>query len=409
MQKKIIALAVAGLVSGAAFAQSNVTLYGRLDLGYTYSKTDYRKFQGIENGNGLGGGGNRVGVRGEEALGNGLKAVFEVEWEFAADKGEGLITPRWAYAGLAGKFGQVRLGRIRTPGDVWTGVSAVNGFSGYEPVNLFRAKMDNIAGRWDDSVAYYSPNFSGLDFMAIYSFGEKVNGEKNSNGSYSNNNTCGSNTNVYPNVPRDCDSADTSDAGKFGLGVRYANGPLNLVASYHARVDDDSARRLDPVTGNYSDHGWGRKGWIIGGAYDFKVVKVYANYMRTKANHDGLATTADSGTDKQTAWSLSVSVPVSSAGTVIAQYAQYKDYLNAGSNGRFSGANLIPTNNSVGDPGHKAKGYTIGYNHTLSKRTSLYTYLVRIDNDRGIHAGWDKTGVTGEDQTIFTAGLLHHF
>ena len=34
MQKKIIALAVAGLVSGVAFAQTNVTVYGAIDVAY---------------------------------------------------------------------------------------------------------------------------------------------------------------------------------------------------------------------------------------------------------------------------------------------------------------------------------------------------------------------------------------
>ncbi|MDR3221457.1 MAG: porin, partial [Candidatus Accumulibacter sp.] len=77
MQKKIIALAVAGLVSGAAFAQSNVTVYGRADASYAYSKTDFKKFQGVENGLGIGGGSSRLGFMGEEALGNGLKALFK--------------------------------------------------------------------------------------------------------------------------------------------------------------------------------------------------------------------------------------------------------------------------------------------------------------------------------------------
>jgi predicted porin len=400
MQKKIIALAVAGLVSGAAFAQSNVTLYGRLDLGYTYSKSDYKKFQGVENGNGIGGGGSRVGIKGEEGLGNGLKAIFDVQWGFNADEGTGLTTARWAYIGLTGKFGTVRLGRNQTPSDLYTGATAIYGINGYEPVNLFRGQMNTqnggngvLAGsRWDNSVAYSSPNFSGIDFVGLYSFGEKVNGTKNANGSYSSG-TCGSNTAVYPNVSYSCDGADTSDAGKFGLGVRYANGPLYLTAVYEAQADNDSARRLLP-NGTYSDHGYGSKGWALGGTYDFKVAKVYANYFRLKANDDGRA--GNDGTDKQTTWSLGVSAPVSSAGTVLAEYAQYKDYVD---HGIINGRNA----------GHKAKGYTIGYKHDLSKRTSLYTYLVRIDNDRGIGAGWGKTNVAGEDQTIFTAGILHVF
>jgi predicted porin len=62
MQKKIIALAVAGLVSGAAFAQSNVTVYG------------IRKAKSTDGGQD----GSRVGFKGTEDLGNGLSAFFQL-------------------------------------------------------------------------------------------------------------------------------------------------------------------------------------------------------------------------------------------------------------------------------------------------------------------------------------------
>ncbi|MDR1936650.1 MAG: porin [Candidatus Accumulibacter sp.] len=392
MQKKIIALAVAGLVSGAAFAQSNVTLYGRLDLGYVYSKSDYKKFQGIENGNGINGGGSRIGVKGEEALGNGLKAIFEAEWGFAADEGSGPVDARWAFVGLAGKFGRVTVGRNNTPDDLYLGATGVMGVNGHEPIRRFRDQANTGTGnaggilvgdRWNNSIAYNSPNFSGIDFTAIYSFGEKVNTSKG-----------GLDDNDDPVPGYSCTGsgtasvtcykgADTSDAGKFGLGVRYANGPLYLTAVYEARADDDSAKEW-PGDGN---EGYGAKGWALGGTYDFKVAKVYANYYRVKQNDHGRG--GDEGSDKRTAWSLGVGVPVSGAGTIVAEYAQFKD--------------------SFVDDGNKAKGYTVGYKHTLSKRTSLYTYLVRINNDDNVSAGWTKTGITGENQTTFTAGILHVF
>jgi predicted porin len=84
MQKKIIALAIAGLASTAAFAQSNVTIYGVVDAAYVYT--------GVNGGNTLNTNeshsqdtsliqsgqldGSRIGLKGTEDLGNGLKAVF---------------------------------------------------------------------------------------------------------------------------------------------------------------------------------------------------------------------------------------------------------------------------------------------------------------------------------------------
>ena len=82
MQKKLIALAVAGLASTAAFAQSNVTIYGIVDAGYVNSSVDRAaggngNFSGIQSGVWAG---SRLGFRGEEGLGNGLKAVFTLEY-----------------------------------------------------------------------------------------------------------------------------------------------------------------------------------------------------------------------------------------------------------------------------------------------------------------------------------------
>jgi predicted porin len=405
MQKKIIALAVAGLVSGAAFAQTNVTVYGRADLGYVYSKSDYKKFQGIENGQSIGGGSSRIGLMGEEALGNGLKAIFKFEWGVTADVGSGPTGARYTYVGLAGNFGNVLLGRNGTAADYYFGATGVHGINGLEPMNLFRGKMPLVNGgdRWDNSITYNSPNFSGFDFMAIYSFGERVNSSDPGDPAHGGNGLKG---------------ADTSD-GKLGLGIKYANGPLYLTALYHVQTNDDSQRAW-----NGNDHtGFGAKGWAIGGTYDFKVVKLYANYFRVKANNGGLAAAAeaaiynatglsvDGGSDKQTTWSLGIGVPVSSAGTVLAEYAQYKDSLGGGINtpiGVF-GATRDAAGYLGGSPGTKAKGYSVGYRHNLSKRTSLYTYLSYFDNDRGIGVGWGKTNAAGEKQTNFSAGILHVF
>jgi predicted porin len=400
MQKKTIALAVAALVSGAAFAQSNVTLYGRADLNYTYSKSDFRKFQGIEEGAGYGSGGSHLGVRGEENLGNGLKAVFRFEWGVAADStGDiGSGSGRYSYVGLAGNFGTVTLGKDQNPADRYRGTTGVMGFNTYEPITLFQGKLDTAmaATRWGDAIAYVSPEFSGFNFAGIYSFGEKVSKSKQDDGSctitqpfkYDGYTIPASSGITADNKNLEC--ADTSDAAKFGLGVRYANGPLYLTAIYQARLDDDSEKKFNK-DGN---DGYGSKGWIIGGTYDFKVVKLYANYFRVKADHSGRAydDSKGFGSDKQTAWSLGVGIPVSSAGTIGVEYAQYKDDYKKSK-----------------DDGNNAKGYSLGYRHNLSKRTWLYSYVSRIDNDRGINASWSKTGVAGEKQTNFTTGIVHLF
>jgi predicted porin len=418
MQKKIIALAIAGLVSGAAYAQTNVTLYGSVDIGYAYAKSDYKKFSGIEDGTM---GASQLGFRGEENLGNGLKAVFDANFRIRGDEGtlafrNGDKDARWVYVGLAGNFGTVTAGRVRSPSDEWRGLSSSMGWTGLTPANTLMGQLSNsvLAGiRWDNSIKYVSPNFSGLDFMAVYSFGERVSGNRHYNGSAVDGYGVNCRNTPSGQANNQCHSADTTDAGRLGLGLRYVNGPVSLVAVYEAQADDDSAKPYNNA--NVDNQGFGAKGWMIGGAYDFNVVKVYASYNRVKANHNGRAyDETDGGSDKQTLWTLGLSAPVSAAGNVWFEYAQYKDRLNDGLRAQYtlSDADVMALGpNFFNRSGHKSKGYSLGYTHTLSKRTSLHAFVTRFDVDRGINnaVGSPARTAIGEDQTVFALGMRHSF
>ncbi len=99
MQKKLIALAVATAASTGAFAQSsNVQIYGVVDYGYTirHDRNQAAKDAGISKTNSRFNGGqaagNRIGFKGVEDLGNGLKAVFVLERGFALDTGSDINT-----------------------------------------------------------------------------------------------------------------------------------------------------------------------------------------------------------------------------------------------------------------------------------------------------------------------------
>ena len=131
MKKTLIALAVM-TVSGAAFAQSSVTMYGVIDVAYGSHKTTNldgtvtRKSSGIMDGNNAG---NRIGFRGTEDLGGGLKANFVIEQGINPTSGDGFNkrvstshhqvdgttaystgNSRQAYVGASGGFGEVRAG-----------------------------------------------------------------------------------------------------------------------------------------------------------------------------------------------------------------------------------------------------------------------------------------------------------
>lgn len=110
MKKSLLALAVLGAFAGAASAQSSVTLYGKLDqaVGKAVGSADKQVRDGA---------GSRVGIKGEEALGGGLKAVFGFEHRFDPDTGTQNSANMWngySTVGLGGAFGTVNLGRQYT-------------------------------------------------------------------------------------------------------------------------------------------------------------------------------------------------------------------------------------------------------------------------------------------------------
>ena len=119
MKKSLVALAVFA-VSGGAMAQSSVTLYGVADawIGQT-STTNAAGTKLKQNKIDSGGfNGSRLGFKGTEDLGGGLKAVFTAEDGYDISTGTslqgGALFGRQAFVGLAGGFGQVTLGRHYT-------------------------------------------------------------------------------------------------------------------------------------------------------------------------------------------------------------------------------------------------------------------------------------------------------
>src|SRR5690606_10200795 len=114
MKKSLLALAVLGTFSGAALAQSSVTIYGVADAGIAY--TDNGNPAGeqwsVESGQQSG---SRLGFKGTEDLGGGLSAIFTLESGFNLDNGTsaqgGRLFGRQAWVGLNGGFGTVKLGR----------------------------------------------------------------------------------------------------------------------------------------------------------------------------------------------------------------------------------------------------------------------------------------------------------
>lgn len=375
MQKKIIALAVAGLVSGAAFAQSNVTIYGVADAGYVYdmdSFVSHTKDRGIIYAGGQNG--SRVGFRGTEDLGNGLSVNFRMEAGVVLDTGAsdqgGLLMGRWATVGLAGaNWGQVEFGRRDTFID--QAVGAANVMKGNTTVGQVTPVFQRVQ-RYDNLVAYTSPSWSGLQFKAGWS-----------------SNAAGQDVVPVQNTSTTTQSA--SNLRVYATSLSYTNGGLFLAGTYdYAKYQDVKHAATVPGydSGNY---------WNLVGSYDFKVVRVNAGYGQFNYGANQALSlpsgysTANLDTRKQ--WQLGVSVPFGDKDFIAINYAEGK----------------VSYTNAWGDD--KQKLWGVAYFHDLSKRTNLYVAYGDLSQDSDMVARKTAVGLDGQAsyQSAFQVGMKHSF
>ena len=359
MKKSLIALAVLA-ASGAAMAQSSVTLYGVADAAVTY-------VNGLDNWTGLSSGANktsRLGFRGVEDLGGGLKANFVLEGGFNLDAGDGksggatdsgFQFKRQSTVGLAGNFGEVRLGRELTAAynataryDVFGGVGIgqsrlwADGDIA-DPINNVNANAGAVTTnqRISNALTYVSPDFSGFKVGVNYGFGETTNGN--------------------------------SDSGYLGAGLMYDNGPLSLglgLERLNSGLNSDAVSDIDA--------------WSLGGSYDFGVAKLLAGYRESKVDRA-------TGENKRLGYYVAATAPVG-AGTVRVSYNRYENEL----------ANVKD----------KADQFAIGYVYSLSKRTSVYgtyAYIKNKDNGSTFKLSKDVGVKTNGAQQGFQVGVSHAF
>ena len=202
-------LLFAGLSFGAMFgvscanAQSTVTLYGLIDegLNYTNNAGGHAAWE-MQSGFAQG---SRWGLKGEEDLGGGMKALFQLENGFDVNTGRlgqgGRQFGRQAYVGIQSPtLGTVTLGRqYDSMVDYVAPLTANGNWGGY----LFSHPFDNDntddSFRLNNTVKYTSNNYAGLTFGGLYGFSNQTN---------------------------------FADNRSYSVGAQYANGPLTVAASY---------------------------------------------------------------------------------------------------------------------------------------------------------------------------------
>lgn len=316
MKKSLIALAVAGVVSAPAFAAtSNVDVYGVLDAAVNHIDVDVNGTgsKGWTVGENTGNSGSRLGFKGSEDLGGGLKAVWQIESVVSVDA-ESSIGKRNTFVGLGGGFGTVLVGRHDTPEKISTG--SLDMFA--DNTGDYNSNLAIVDTREQNVIAYISPSMSGLTIAAAAVAGEFTNAGDNdglldhysiaamySNGplylsaaytSLSEGYNLGTLAVFGQNVA--AVGATTDDHDIFRLGVGYTMGDLKLAAVYQD-IDGDNvdgsgftvgaSYAMGPMVlkAQYNNREDLLEGWTIGADYNLsKRTKAYVAYT-TQSEEDG--------------------------------------------------------------------------------------------------------------------------
>lgn len=322
--KPVLALAALCLAGAAHGASSDLTLYGIIDLGIAYERLDGQSRLAQRSG------GQTLsywGLRGAEDLGNGYRAFFQLESGFHATDGSQMQERpfgRWAYLGVAGPVGELRLGRLWTLGNSWgnKGTPFGNSWSGAAGATTLGYNDGDFgaAGRSNNTVMYLSPTVNGWQAGVGYSFEAH-------------------------------DSAQFATARHDRVltsGIRYQQGPLAAALTYERLnagpgiAPQANASVNAPPKRNASN-------MQVVAAYELEWVTVHGGYGLLR--HPNVGPSAGYG--RVQTYLGGVSVPVSGRGKVLASYQR-------------------ATRSSI-------QGWAMGYQHDLSKRTNLYALVDRID------------------------------
>ncbi len=387
MQKKLIALAVAGLASTGALAQANVTVYGVADASFDVVRISGDANNELGNTTRVSTNSSLLGFKGAESLGNGLTAVFQYESSVGFDNAGALGATRDSYVGLAGGFGTVVLGNLTGPTRALgsavdvnagaTGIGANTALIGKLGNNLLGTTdtSGNYAGgstcarnstcasifdtRWKNAIAYVSPSFGGLNATVAY----VANENKALNGLAAANTT------------------------GYDVGVKYANGPAMAAVTYNA-VSVGNAADL-----KVSD-------LRVGGSYNFGMASVRALFDLARADNFG------GNKVTQAVYGFGATFNVTPASKLLGPVYVARDLKVNGSSSDDTGAKL----------------FEIGVEHSLSKRTMLKATYAMINNDKaatydfGINAAGIRTGAlpgganaVGGTVSGLSFGLRHTF
>jgi general bacterial porin, GBP family len=355
--------------TGTAMADTNVTLYGAIDVFGQYLNNGGTHSFSERSG---GATGSLFGFKGSEDLGAGLKADFDLENGFNANNGTGFADTtalfyRQAWVGLSHTdYGSVSFGRQYQPS--FRVIYPTDPFRANEILSPLAAAVlaidrntlatQYVAGRTSNSMMYQSPDLHGVHFAAMYGFAATV-------------------TQPVPSTTGNLLDLGLSYSGYgFYAGLGYQN--------QHAGVETFPGL---PAALNLL----GTEHFIAGLAYRLGIVNFQFNYSYNRANNGP-------------AGSVAALIGAGHSDSI----AELGATIQATASDVFEIAGIERNVRGAHD---NTPGIQIGYDHNLTKRTSLYARAGYMKNNGSATMSWPGVAVTepGTSQTLVVVGMTHRF
>jgi predicted porin len=390
MQKKLLALAVAGaLAPAAAIAQSSVEIYGRANLGiqsWEASGATLGEAASFDRRLRVYDGSSRVGLRVNESLGGGLRAFVVIETGVNIDSGSaagqsgtantssGFWASRDSYVGIGGGWGDIRFGRQSI---FWS-----NGVIAQTGANYLDTAVDGLINnpsltaipvtRQSSVVSYNTPTVGGFNASISYS----------------------------PHTQESAQAGADADGDVFGVTARYTSGAIRAQVDYAVAQGNSSAGVQTENTGWKVGLGWAyAPGSQISGIFGN-----YENENLTVTIPAGLGGGTLTGDAERTFWLLNWE-------HMIGQWQILAQYYSA-----------EEAETDAGDlDDSDVRGITLGAKYFLSKRTGVYVAYHNVRNGEAAWADLNGGGMSshssgaltisnaGADVKIFAVGVMHNF
>jgi predicted porin len=407
MKKSLIAMAALAAV-GAASAQSSVTLYGLLDIGYGSQVSEQRgtptgtvqlRSTGVMDGANAG---NRIGFRGTEDLGGGLKANFVVEQGISPTSGA-VFGQRAANSGQQVTYPATFTNALGGAGAIVGGTSFTTSTNRQSYVGLSTADLGtfNIGYTYNNhyelsTLSGYSLGTEGISGASVaHTFGHSYVGGTRSNGVTYISPTFGGGFTIRaqygavgaaPEINNSTTAANvtTSNEGRrYSLMGQYANGPISAALSYtNARVN--TAATLTGRGGSLT---------ALGASYDFGVVKLAGTYNTGRDGGIGAATFgAVAGTSTAyRSYALGLNAPLGA-------FVPFITFGRARATTDGAVARAIDVSQAQ-----------IGVRYTLSKRTMAYAFYGTATDNAAQNALLPATAASVYKDRKTVAGIQHTF